>query len=63
MMTDKEIYEQLWEAYADSDKLEFLKDYIRESIKYIDRNKHFRYDQLSFNREHLEILLKGLEKL
>jgi hypothetical protein len=62
-MTDKEIYEQLWEAYTDADALDFLKDYINESIKYIDKNKHVKYDQLYFKREDLEILLKELESL
>lgn len=62
-MTDKEIYEQLWEAYTDSDVLDFLKSYIIESIKYIDTNKHSKYDQLYFDREQLEILLKGLNQL
>ena len=62
-MADKEIYEQLWEAYTDSDKLKFLKDYINESIRHIDKNEYTVYDQLHFRRDQLEILLKGLEKL
>ncbi len=62
-MTDKEIYKELWEAYTDSDKLEFLKDYINGSIRYIDENEYTRYDQLHFRRDQLEIILKGLNEL
>lgn len=62
-MTDKEIYKELWEAYTDSDKLEFLKDYIDESIKYINENEFIKRDKLFFDRKQLEIILKGLNKL
>jgi hypothetical protein len=62
-MTDKEIYKELWEAYTNSDKLEFLKDYINAAIRHIDKNEYTMYDQLHFRRDQLEIILKGLEKL
>lgn len=62
-MTDKEIYKKLWEAYTDGDKLDFLKDYISNSLTNIDRTEYTMYHELYLRREHLEIILKGLNKL
>lgn len=62
-MTDKEIYEQLWEAYTDGDKLDFLKDYISNSLTNIDRTEYTMYHELYLRREYLEIILKGLNQL
>ena len=62
-MTDKEIYKKLWEAYTDGDELDFLKDYISNSLTNIDRTEYTMYHELYLRREHLEIILKGLNEL
>lgn len=59
-MTDKEIYEELWNEFYERDRIEWLKEYIKE----VKNDMKWTYtDRIIFNKEHLELLLKGLNKL
>ena len=61
-MTDKEIYEQMWEEWETRDSIDWLKKNLQEAL---DRmNPSFNYtDRVILNRSQIKTILKGLDKL
>ena len=61
-MNDKEIYAELWKEYHNRDRIEWLKNYIHDSILLIPQYSNYT-DRIIFSRDHFELILEGLEKL
>ena len=61
-MNDKEIYEQLWEEYHNRDAIDYLRKHIQEALDCM--NPAFNYsDRVILSRDHMKMILKGLDKL
>lgn len=61
-MTDKEIYEQLWEEYHDRDIIDYLRKHIQEALDSMSPTYNYS-DRVTLSRDHMKMILKGLDKL
>lgn len=62
-MTDKELYAEMWKEWHRTDILQYLRDYIKSEIEYVQDRPDYVYLQINLRKSHLEIVLEGLKNL